>query len=393
MQTRWGWAKRPRPLPWPPAMRQVGTWVAHRSPSSSLQMAITLHFISANAQEEWPVLIVTPASLRLAWAEELERWLPRLRPASIHLIESRTDRVCPQRIPPVTVTSYEMLQRLCCDACKGRSPGQGKGACPPCEGNGCMASVGWKVVIADESHTLRTSSHPPDAFHTEATTVVARRAKRAVFLTGTPSLSKPFDLFRQVDALHPGLLGASRQQFAVVYCGRRLVPCPHRREPGAVRYDNSGLRRGAELHLLLRSAVMLRRLKSEVLSQLPAKRRQLVMLPIKVAPAKRAREEDGDDSGAEDPVPGDTASVASEAQKTGLLKLPSAVEWLRSMLGQYSSDAADGPPCKVLVFAHHRAVMSGLAAALEGGGSTCRRVGYVLIDGQTDPEDRSGVCA
>lgn len=356
-------------------------------------MAMTPQFISANAQEEWPVLIVTPASLRLAWAEELERWLPRLRPASIHLIESRTDRVCPQRIPPVTVTSYEMLQRLCCDACKGRSPGQGKGACPPCEGNGCMASVGWKVVIADESHTLRTSSHPPDAFHTEATTAVARRAKRAIFLTGTPSLSKPFDLFRQVDALHPGLLGASRQQFAVVYCGRRLVPCPHRREPGAVRYDNSGLRRGAELHLLLRSAVMLRRLKSEVLSQLPAKRRQLVMLPIKVAPAKRSREEDGDDSGAEDPVPGDTATVASEAQKTGLLKLPSAVEWLRSMLGQYSSDAADGPPCKVLVFAHHRAVMSGLAAALEGGGSTCRRVGYVFIDGQTDPEDRSGVCA
>lgn len=34
-----------------------------------------------------------PASLRLVWAEELEKWLPHLRPASIHVIEGKEDRV------------------------------------------------------------------------------------------------------------------------------------------------------------------------------------------------------------------------------------------------------------------------------------------------------------
>lgn len=29
-------------------------------------------------QEEWPLLIVVPASLRLVWAEELEKWLPQV---------------------------------------------------------------------------------------------------------------------------------------------------------------------------------------------------------------------------------------------------------------------------------------------------------------------------
>ena len=66
-----------------------------------------------------------------------------------------------------------------------------------CHGQGCMAQVGWHVVIADESHTLRTSNRAPDARHTEAVASVVKRAMRAIFLSGTPSLSRPFDLFRQ----------------------------------------------------------------------------------------------------------------------------------------------------------------------------------------------------
>ena len=62
----------------------------------------------------------------------------------------------------------------------------------------CLASKGWRIIIADESHTLRTSEKAPDARHTEAAVSAVRRSRRAIFLTGTPSLSRPFDLFRQV---------------------------------------------------------------------------------------------------------------------------------------------------------------------------------------------------
>lgn len=130
---------------------------------------------------------------------------------------------------------------------------------------------------AAESHTLRTSSKPPDALHTEAVVAALRLARRAILLTGTPSLSCPFDLFRQVgnasrismslqtqmsvctsnllgglhhswlhlpracgrsrsvpqsvavlqvDAILPGLLGRSRIEFATAYCNRREVPLP-----------------------------------------------------------------------------------------------------------------------------------------------------------------------
>jgi len=51
---------------------------------------------------------------------------------------------------------------------------------------------------------LRTSNRPPDAQHTEAVVSAVRLARRAVFLTGTPSLSRPFDLFRQARVSHGG---------------------------------------------------------------------------------------------------------------------------------------------------------------------------------------------
>lgn len=65
-----------------------------------------------------------------------------------------------------------------------------------------MAGMGWRVVVADESHMMRTQNRAPDAFFTEVAAAVGRRATRLLLLSGTPSLNRPFDLFRQVGARH-----------------------------------------------------------------------------------------------------------------------------------------------------------------------------------------------
>ena len=52
-------------------------------------------------QDRWPLLVVVPASLRLAWAEELAKWLPHVRPSQVHVIEGRTDRLSGSSIPQV----------------------------------------------------------------------------------------------------------------------------------------------------------------------------------------------------------------------------------------------------------------------------------------------------
>lgn len=63
-----------------------------------------------------------------------------------------------------------------------------------------------QVIIVDESHTLRTTDRPPDSRITEAAVAAVRAAARAVLLSGTPSLSRPYDLFRQVASLVSGKL-------------------------------------------------------------------------------------------------------------------------------------------------------------------------------------------
>jgi len=58
--------------------------------------------------------------------------------------------------------------------------------------------LGFQVVIVDESHTLRTADRAPDSNITEATVAAVKASNIAMLLTGTPSLSRPFDLYRQV---------------------------------------------------------------------------------------------------------------------------------------------------------------------------------------------------
>lgn len=265
---------------------------------------------AAYKTDDGPLLVVAPASLRLVWAEEIEKWLPDLSPRSIHVIMDKTDAIRPagdsqhaplKQLPEVTIISYRMLEHLTCRACKragqkygGLSPSKPgyhhpaqHGGNGPCESpHTCMASMPWGMLIADESHNLRTSRNRQgiDALHTEAVRCIACKVRRLIMLSGTPSLSKPFDLWNQVSMIRPRLLFTDRSKFANVYCNRRLVPV-WRRAPGQPKaqqfltWDYSGLSRAAELHLVLRHEIMIRRLKSDVLTQLPPKRRQVIRLP------------------------------------------------------------------------------------------------------------------
>ena len=431
-----------------------------------------LALAAAYRQDSWPLLIVVPASMRLAWNDEIEKWMPGMvMPGSIHVISDKTDQISPQNaLPDVCIISYRMLEHLTCANCK-KSPcrrrthsGQQMASTSPiinttntnttansgnlpCERpRGCMASSGWKMIIVDESHTLRTNSNREsidkgiDSQQTEALKAAAQRATRLIFLSGTPSLNKPFDLYTQVSTLCPGLLPHTRKEFAKSYCNRRLVTNPYIKQNTKnynfahsgggggggncffnsgyggdslsipKRYDYSGLSRATELHLLLKQEVMIRRLKKDVLDQLPPKRRQVVRLPKPPAKdwplidgsskhkaddsdASSGEEEeeeelererkDGADSGGRKKNINEVSGVVekkvtrmSAAHRTGVAKCRLATEWLMEQLGmEHGTNAAvhaaaaaaggggsssmDGPP-KFIVFAHHRAVMKHL---------------------------------
>jgi hypothetical protein len=79
------------------------------------------------------------------------------------------------------------------------------------------------VAVFDESHTLRTGRKQGETMQTKAALRVGLHSRRVVLLSGTPTITKPFDLFNQAALLRPGLLGQDKKAFAKVCC---MLPRP-----------------------------------------------------------------------------------------------------------------------------------------------------------------------
>lgn len=357
--------------------------------------------------DEGPMLIVCPAILRYPWAEELERWLPCL-PSDIHLVFGHQDN--PARLPKcprVVVTSYTMLRRL----------------------RKSMVEQEWATMVVDESHNLRCTKKASE--NEEITTVldVATKAKHLILLSGTPSLSRPYDIFHQINILWPGLLGKTKYDFAKTYCNVRLVHgCQ-----GKVFQDFSKGVRLEELNVLLKQTVMIRRLKEHVLLQLPPLRRQIISLTLKKSDisqavatidllkgrtsgnngAKEAEGVTNDESRAKDvekafenlkfvaedvqvesPERVDDDTDCSRSlrelydEALGVAKLPGFYEWLSihpiitELDGEETMEASRS--ChKMIIFAHHHIVLDGVQEFL------CQKaIDYIRIDANALPGDR-----
>lgn len=122
------------------------------------------------------------------------------------------------------------------------------------------------LVVGDEIHYIQN----PKAKRTKAVKELCRGVKRVVFMTGTPITNRVSEIFPCINILRPDKF-PSFYSFAFRYCQPR-------RTPWGWKYD--GAARLPELRRKLRRTCMIRRLKKQVLSQLPPKTRTVVPLPI-----------------------------------------------------------------------------------------------------------------
>lgn len=190
-------------------------------------------------------LVICPASLKLNWIREARKWL--VRPVRITLANGMFPA------GGFVVTNYEMVQKY----------------------RKQIDAVQWDLLICDESHYLKNSQakrthailgqYDADA----AKRVMPIAARRRVFLTGTPILNRPAELWTLCKALDPAGLGASWMTFHRRYCNAFK---------GRYGWDTTGASHLDELQTKLRQSIMVRRLKADVLTELPAKRRQIITL-------------------------------------------------------------------------------------------------------------------
>ncbi|XP_038646256.1 SWI/SNF-related matrix-associated actin-dependent regulator of chromatin subfamily A-like protein 1 [Scyliorhinus canicula] len=147
-------------------------------------------------------------------------------------------------------------------------------------------------------------------------------------------------------------------------------------------WDYSGSSNLLELRLLLLESLMIRRLKSDVLSQLPAKRRKMVLVePEAVSVKARAALE-----AAAKEMTKDHKTKREKKEALLLFYIRTAEAKVRSII-EYVSDLLESGRDKFLVFGHHRLVLDALCATLRDKG-----VAFIRIDGSTSSSDRQSLC-
>ncbi|ODN00238.1 SWI/SNF-related matrix-associated actin-dependent regulator of chromatin subfamily A-like protein 1 [Orchesella cincta] len=286
---------------------------------------------------DWPLLIVCPSSVRYAWRDYIWKWLPNVVPSgSISIIESSKDQFdCAE----ILITSYDMLQK--------RSV----------EFSHC------RVVIMDESHHLKNHK----TARTKAAIPLMQTARRLILLSGTPALSRPIELYSQISAIDKSIF-PFLNDFGVRYCDGKK---------NAWGWDFSGSSNMGELQLILEETVMIRRLKSEVLQQLPSKLRKVMLLDPSLVRTKnnkslKAREAAFSSKGLKNSER--RGKLLEYYAETASAKLDAVNAYIKDLINDDK---------KFICFAHHKSMMDGICAMLEE-----IKTRYIRIDGSTTAQDR-----
>lgn len=274
-------------------------------------------------------LIVCPASLQLNWEREIERW--SRKPFFCAIISSGKITKIPE---PVWIISYNLLKAWRSEIRKYR----------------------WDILICDEAHALKN----PKSLRTKEVLggyevvdgtkqfVKPIEATKRIFLSGTPILNRPVELWSLIHSIDKQGLGKDWMRFVTRYCDGK------RRQVSRTKkvWDVSGASNLEELSGKLRT-FMIRRTKKEVLSQLPAKTRQTILIPEngmqkEIKEERKAYNEYQQNTGAE------TLSALVQARvAVARKKLPMVIERIHDIMEEGQ---------KLCVFFHHHEIGDALYA-------------------------------
>ncbi|XP_020660875.3 SWI/SNF-related matrix-associated actin-dependent regulator of chromatin subfamily A-like protein 1 [Pogona vitticeps] len=298
--------------------------------------------IAAYYRKEWPLLVIAPSSVRYTWAEAFHRWLPSLSTDAISVIATGKDCLVARLI---NIVSFDLLSKM-----------------------EKQLKATFQVVIVDESHFLKNGK----TARCRAAMPLLKAAKRVILLSGTPAMSRPAELYTQMAAVRPSFF-PQFHAFGLRYCDAKQRPWG---------WDYSGSSNLGELKLLLEECIMIRRLKSDVLSQLPAKQRKVVV----VAPEGiNARTKAELAAAAKEMAKGYKSK--QEEKEALILFYNRTAEGKVHCIIEYILDLLESGREKFLVFAHHKLILDAITEELGK-----KHVGYIRIDGSTPSAERQSLC-
>lgn len=293
--------------------------------ADEMRLGKTVQTICAlNRLKPTKVLIVCPATIKLQWREEFKIWSTQT--LRFQIVFGKKFKF--NDSAHVTIINYDLL--IYKDIFNH------------------LRKMRFDVGVFDESHYLkgRTSKRTKAVFLRGA---IASRCTYKWFLTGTPILNRPVELYPLLKTVAPHVIHPyiTHTYFAKHFCGGYW---------DGFRIVDTGATNKEELNKRLQG-FMLRRTKKEVFKELPDPDVQLIPVPadgkLKTLLAKELNWNKKDAKYQKNLTETDEISIVRHA--IALEKVPIALDHIKYLL-----TCVD----KVVVFAYHRDVIAALTSGL-----------------------------
>ena len=271
------------------------------------------------------ILVVAPANVIYKWKDEVERWTGR----RAGIVKTYQEKISPAS--SVLITSYNVMTSRYKE----------------------IRDLGPDLIIWDEAHYLK-------GYRKKVKRVAAALKLKSDYmlaLSGTPFLNRPIELFNILDMIQPGQWKIG--SYGTRYCGG---------------FDYwAGPLRGATNRTELKSrlqTIMIRRLKRDVLDDLPPVVR--IVLPVDIRTDEYKRELRG-------LTPANAAVKVNQLWHIiGREKASVAIEWVDDFFKQHEASK------KIILYAHHLDVIDALKEGL-------RHHGVFSIDGRVAAKKRDAL--
>jgi len=299
----------------------------------------------AALHHEAPFLVVCPSNVKYNWYNEIQKWLPN---KTVHVVNSGKEDI---PMADFIIINYELTL-------ESRQLPRLRNLLP-------------RGIIIDESHYLKNSK----AQRTQSTLEIAEMCDYVICLSGTAISSRPVEFFTTLNLLSPDQF-PSEWTYKMRYCDAW---------DNGFGWDFSGASHTKELNERIRDFTI-RRLKSEVLPDLPPKTR--TFLPVSKHHLDRTRydqamldwniqyEQYANFGG----MPkGFVLNMLTDLRhQCGLMKVDFAASWIEDYR------QTTGKP--IVVFCHHRDVLEGLQSAVES-----KDIHTAVISGDVASDERGRI--